>query len=45
MDAAEAEPLFDWSDWDEVRGGVVHPNGAFAVAGVRGGRVAWMFRK
>lgn len=27
--AAEAEPLFDWSDWERFRGGVVHPSGAF----------------
>jgi len=27
--AAGAEPLFDWSDWERFRGGVVHPSGAF----------------
>ena len=32
--AAEAEPLFDWSDWERFRGGVVHPSGAFKPADV-----------
>ncbi len=32
--AAEAEPLFDWSDAEKYRGGVVHPSGAFKPADV-----------
>lgn len=32
--AAESEPLFDWSDWERFRGGVVHPSGAFKPADV-----------
>ena len=32
--AAVAEPLFDWSDWEQFRGGVVHPSGAFKPADI-----------
>lgn len=32
--AAEPESLFDWSDWEKFRGGVVHPSGAFKPADV-----------
>lgn len=32
--AADAEPLFDWSDWERFRDGVTHPSGAIKPADV-----------